>query len=326
MAFFIGAIESTAMSLNGQGDNAPESMDDLADFLVDNPEADESEEVEEAATDAPDEDADDSPAEDDEESSEDEAEQPSGRKFKVTVKGEDGADQTLEVDDKELIAGYQRHADYTRKTQELGNKEREITQVLAKKHEEVQSYYVQQAQMARAAIQQLAGLRTPDEMAVLAQTDPAAWVQEQQRERAVHGVLAKIEQGLQQEKAQAEQRNEQNRQAALNTAWTVLKAEGIDPPKLQALYTKAADAYKFAPEELASLMDPKAVLVLRDAMAYRELKAKKAEVTKQAAKAPPLPAQRQTVPKQEQRMKSLNTRFASGKAKLTDLAAFLENS
>lgn len=326
MAFFIGAYESTAMSLDGQGGNAPESMDDLADFLVDNPEADAFEEEEVAATDAPEEDADDSPAEDGEEPSEDDAEQPSGRKFKVTVKGEDGADQTLEVDDKELIAGYQRHADYTRKTQELGNKEREITQVLAKKHEEVQGYYVQQAQMARAAVQQLAGLKSPEEMARLAQEDPAAWVQEQQRERAVHGVLAQIDQGLQQEKARAEQLNEQNRQAALDKAWTVLTAEGIDRPKLQTLYTKAADAYKFAPEELASLMDPKAVLVLRDALAYRDLKAKKAEVTKQAAKAPPLPAQRQSVPKQEQRMKSLNTRFASGKAKLTDLAAFLENS
>lgn len=326
MAFFIGATESTAMSLSGQGDNAPETMDDLAEFLVDNPEADESEEEEAATEDAPEEDADDSPAEDADDASEDEAEQPSGRKHKVTVKGEDGADQEIEVEEKELIAGYQRHADYTRKTQELGNKEREITQVLAKKHEEVQSYYVQQAQVARSAIVQLAGLKSPDEMAVLAQTDPAAWVQEQQRERAVHGVLAQIEQGLQREKAQADQAQEQNRNAAFESAWTVLKAEGFDKPKLETLYTKAADAYKFTPSQLAELMDPKAVLVLRDAIAYRELKAKKAEVTKQAAKAPPLPAQRQSVPKQEQRMKSINNRFSSGKAKLTDLAAFLENS
>ncbi len=314
------------MSLTGQGDNAPETMDDLADFLVDNPEADAFEEEEGAEPDAPEEDADESPAEDDEESSEEDAEQPSSRKVKVTVKGEDGADQTLEVDEKELIAGYQRHADYTRKTQELSNREREITQVLAKKHEEVQSHYVQQAQMARAAIAQLAGLKSPDEMAMLAQTDPAAWVQEQQRERAVQGVLSQIEQGLQREQAQREQLAEQNRNAAFKQAWEVLQAEGFDRPKLQSLYTKAADAYKFAPEVLESLMDPKAVLVLRDAIAYRELKAKKAEVTKQAAKAPPLPTTRQSVPRNEQRLKTLNNRFASGKAKLGDLAAFLENT
>lgn len=327
MAFFIGALESTAMSLNGQGDNAPESMDDLAEFLVDNPEADESEEVEEAATDAPDEDADDSPAEDADDASEDDAEQPSGRKFKVTVKGEDGADQTLEVDDKELVAGYQRHADYTRKTQELGNKEREITQVLAQKHQEMQSYYLQQAQMARAAVQQLAGLKSPEEMARLAQEDPAVWVQEQQRERAVHGVFAQIDQGIQQEKARKEQLQQQNREAALKQAWTELEGEGVTVPVLQEMVNKASKYYG-APAELVSSRVESALeaRVLRDAIAYRDLKAKKAEVTKQAAKAPPLPAQRQTVPKQEQRMKSINNRFASGKAKLTDLAAFLENS
>lgn len=327
MAFFIGAYESTAMSLTGQGQEAPETMDDLADFLVDNPEADAFEEEEGAEPDASEEDADESPAEDDEESSEEDAEQPSSRKVKVTVKGEDGADQTLEVDEKELIAGYQRHADYTRKTQELSNREREITQVLAKKHEEVQSHYVQQAQMARAAIAQLAGLKSPDEMALLAQTDPAAWVQEQQRERAVQGVLSQIEQGLQREQAQREQMQEQNRRAALEHEWQELAGHGITKPVLQDLVTKASTHYGAPMEQIASRVEHALeALILKDAIAYRELKAKKAEVTKQAAKAPPLPTPRQSVPRNEQRMKTLNNRFASGKAKLGDLAAFLENT
>lgn len=313
------------MSLTGQGGDTPESMDDLAEFLVDNPEADATEEGEEANPDAPEEDADESTAKDDE-SPEEDAEQQATRKHKVTVKGEDGADQEVEVDEKELIAGYQRHADYTRKTQELGNKEREITQVLAQKHQEVQSYYVQQAQMARAAVAQLAGLKSPEEMAALAHTDPTAWVQESQRATAIRNVLSQIEQGLQQEQTKANQQAEQNRTAALDKAWTVLKAEGFDKPKLETLFTKTTKAYGFTQEELATVMDPKAVLVLRDAIAYRELKEKKAEVTKQAQKAPPLPAQRQSVPKQEQRMKAINNRFASGRAKLGDLAAFIENS
>lgn len=301
-------------------------MDDLAEFLVDNPEADESQEEEEANPDEPEEDSDESTADDDEESSDDDAEQQATRKHKVTVKGEDGADQEIEVEEKELIAGYQRHADYTRKTQELGNKEREVTQALAQKHQEMQSHYVQQAQMARAAVAQLAGLKSPEEMAALAHTDPTAWVHEQQRATAVRGVLAQIEQGLQQEQAKANQQIEQNRVAALDRAWTVLRGEGIDKPKLEALYTKTAKAYGFTQEELATVMDPKAVLVLRDAIAFRELKDKKAEVTKQAKKAPPLPAQRQSVPANEKRLSSLNKRFASGRAKLSDLASFIENS
>lgn len=312
--------------MDGQGEFAPESMDDLADFLVDNPEADESEEEEVATTDEPEEGSDEDTAEEDDESSDDEAEQQAPRKHKVTVKGEDGADQQIEVEEKELIAGYQRHADYTRKTQELANKEREVTQVMAQKHQEVQSHYVQQAQMAHAAIAQLAGLKTQQEMAVLAQTDPTAWVAEQQRAQAVLGVLSQIEHGLQSEKAKQDQLLQQNRDAALKQSWDVLKTEGIDRPKLETLYAKAAKTYQLTPEDLASIMDPRSVLVLRDAIAFRELKDKKAEVTKQAKKAPPLPAQRQSVPKQEQRLKTLNKRFATGRAKLSDLASFIENS
>lgn len=314
------------MSLNGQGGDTPESMDDLADFLVDNPEADASEEEEEANPDEPEEGSDESPDEEGEEPSEEEADQPSARKHKVTVKGEDGADQEIEVEEKELIAGYQRHADYTRKTQELGNKEREITQTLAKKHQEVQTHYLQQAQMARAAVAHIANLKSPEEMAALSVADPTAWVHEQQRATAVRGVLEQIERGLQQERTNADQQMEQNRAAALRQTWNVLQGEGYDKPKLEALFTKSSKAYGFTPEELATVTDPKAVRVLSDAIAFRELKDKKAEVTKQAKKAPPLPAQRQSVPKQEQRMNNLNKRFASGKAKLNDLASFIENS
>lgn len=319
------------MSLAGQADTSPVTTDDLAAFLTDNPDADQpTEEEEEAPSDAPANGADDDPASapdpDDPDDPDAPPAQTSDRKHKVTVKGEDGADQEIEVEEKELIAGYQRHADYTRKTQELGNKEREVTQALATKHQEMQSHYVQQAQLARTAIVQLAGLKSEQEMAVLAQTDPTAWVQERQRASAIQGVMAQIEQGLQQEQAQRDRLLEQNRNAAFKQAWDVLQTEGFDRPKLETLYEKASKTFGFTKDELATLMDPKAVLVLRDALAFRDLKAKKAEVTQQAAKAPPLPAQRQTVPKQEQRLKSLNTRFASGKAKLSDLAAFIENT
>jgi hypothetical protein len=65
---------------------------------------------------------------------------------------------------------------------------------------------------------------------------------------------------------------------------------------------------------------------MRDAAAYQELKAKKAEVVKKAQDAPRLPAQRQSVPKNEQVNKRLDAKFASGKAKLSDLAAYIANN
>lgn len=313
---------------NGQAGDSPESIDDLAQFLADNPDEAGDEQDESATLPEGDEpEGDESPAEDAEEASEDEPADKPSQKFKVTVKGEDGADQSIEVDEQELVAGYQRHADYTRKTQELSNKEREITQKLAEKHEEVRGHYLQQAQAARLAVLQLAGLKSPEEMAHLAAIDKDRWIEEEQRSRAVSGVLAQIEQGLREEQARAAQLAQQNRQAALQQAWTDLAREGIDRPALESMVHKAAKHYGLNAEAIAAAVDnAHAALVLRDALAYRELKAKKAEVTKKAQAAPALPAARQPVPKQEQRMKALDSRFRSGKAKLGDLAAFLENS
>lgn len=322
----------------GQAEQAPASIDDLADFLVENSDADAAEPTDEEEgqpSDESDEDnsdeaddkadpADDESPDEDEES--EDAKEQTSLKFKVPVKGEDGADTTIEVDEKELVAGYQRHSDYTRKTQELATKEREVTQVLTTKLQEGQSYYMQQAQMAHAAVRQFAGLKSPDEMAQLAHTDPAAWVQEQQRERYVAATLQQIEHGLQRETAEQENTRKQSEAKAYEDAWAELKKDGIDKTALKKVFDTMRDKYQVPNERLATVMDPKLVRIMRDAAAYQELKDKKATVTKKVQDAPKLPAQRQSVPKQEQRNKVLNARFATGKAKLKDLAAYIENN
>jgi uncharacterized membrane protein len=315
---------------DGQGGDAPETTDDLAKFLLDNPDADQdpdneddaeaSDEPEQDNSDEPDE---DSPAEDDDESSEDAKEQKSGLKFKVPVKGEDGAETSIEVDEKELIAGYQRHADYTRKTQQLAEKEREAFQVVTTEIEKGRNYYVQQAQQARAAVHQLAGLRSPQEMAALAQTDPALWVQEKQREQAIQGVLASIEQGMQHESQRVVQQTQQEQQQQISRAWGVLGQKGIDKPALAKILETMRTKYDVPVERLNAVTDPTLVLIMRDAAAYQGLKDKKGEVTAKAKEAPRLPAQRQSVPKNEQANKRLNAKFSSGKAKLNDLAAWI---
>lgn len=321
----------------GQAEQAPASIDDLAHYLVDNSDADadESTDKEEGQTsEAPDEDnadeqADSDPADDespDEDEESEDAKKQTSLKFKVPVKGEDGTDQTIEVDEKELVAGYQRHADYTRKTQELSNKEREVTQAVATKLQEGQNYYMQQAQMAHAAVRQLAGLKSPDEMAQLAAADPAAWVQEQQRERAITGVLSQLEQGMQRESAEAETLRKQNAEKAYESAWEELGKDGLDKPALKKIFDTMQEKYKVPAARLANVYDPVLVRIMRDAAAYQELKDKKAAVTKKAVEAPRLPTPRQNVPKQEQRNKALGNKFSSGKAKLKDLAAWIENN
>lgn len=320
---------------NGQADTGPDTIEDLAQFLADNPEADADDSADEEKRAKPSEESDednseetpeDASADEDEEPSEDAEKQPSTLKFKVPVKGDDGTETTVEVDQKELIAGYQRHADYTRKTMELADKEREAFSVVTAKIEEGRNHYLQQAQVAQAAVMQLAGLRSPQEMAALAQSDPALWVQEQQREVAVRGVIAQLQQNMQQEQRQSEMQRQQALQQQFHKAWGVLGKEGIDKPKLAKIYETVSSKYGIEAEKLANVYDPALVLLMRDAAAYQGLKDKKAEVVKKAQDAPRLPAARQNVPKNELRNKALNQRFASGKAKLGDLAAWIESN
>lgn len=318
---------------NGQANQGPETIDDVAQFLVDNPEADveEDEQISEESPEDNSEEQEDAPAEDEseEEESEEPKEQTSGLKFKVPVKGEDGSDTTIEVDEKELIAGYQRHADYTRKTQQLADKEREVTQVVAQKLEEGRSHYLQQAQLARTAILQIAGLKSPQELEMLAQTDPASWAHEKQRADNIHAYLAWLDQNAAQEVQKSQLQREQEAARLSSQAWGILGQEGFNREKLAKLYQDVSSKYsKYGVtfELAAQTMHPGLVMLMRDAMEYQGLKEKKPGVVKKAQEAPKLPAQRQSVPKGEQQKQQLSRRFTSGKAKLNDLAGWIASN
>lgn len=314
--------------MSGQAESAPGNLDDLASFLEDKP-LEASDEQEDDAT--PQEDSQEEPDEaesavdeSEAEATEEEAEDQPSATFKVTVKGEDGADQTLDVDQKELIAGYQRQRDYTVKTQALAERERQAFEVVTQEIEKSRAHYMQQAQMAHMAVRELAGMRSDEEMAVLAQTDPSLWVQEQQRAAAVRTRLQQIQQGVQSEQAQAQQLQAQQRQQLFSKAWDVLQEKGIDKPKLAGIYQEASKRYGFGEQEFANVYDPRIVLALRDAVAYRALHDKKPAVQQKAQAAPKLPATKQPVARSETKIKQLETRFArKGGAKLDDLAAYL---
>lgn len=336
----------------GQADQAP-TLDDVAELLFDNPEADSRIEAGEAAQkqddaparradkaapdeeespdlesgDHPDEeaDADAEPEEGEEEEEADEAaSRTNGLKFKVPVKAEDGTDTTIEVDEKELIAGYQRHADYTRKTQELSTREERAYQVVNQRLEEGRTHYLAEAQKAHQAIVMLAGLKSDQEMAALAQSDPNAWVAENARTQAIHGVLRQIEEGMRAEAGKATQEQQQTAQADFHRAWGVLGQEGIDKPKLQQIFEGVHELYGVPKEKFARVTDPALVLMMRDALKFRELDKKTAGIKKQVAKAPPVPAARQPVPQATRANKQLDTRFRSGKASTRDLGRWLE--
>ena len=316
--------------MDGQAEMAPLSADDVAQFLIDNPEADGADDQQEQAPtdESPsDEDTDESETDDDspDDGEEDPAEQPdptSSRKFKVTVKGEDGADLTQEVDEKELIAGYQRHADYSRKTAELARREEQAVEIVRAKVSEAQNHYVQQAQMAQALVARLAGLRSPEEMLELSRQDPAAYVAEQARQQQVHSMIAGLQNQWQQEQFRAQQDRQEALQQSFARCWGVLGQKGIDKPKLQHIFETVSKDYGISQDRFATLNDPAVVMVMKDAVAYRELQKKKSEVTQKAAAAPRLP-QKSPVPRADTQDKKRVERLRCGRGSRDDLAAFI---
>jgi hypothetical protein len=306
-------------------------LDDLASFL-DQPEEESNEEIEaenvdeSASEETTDEDTNDDSDEPEESDDESEDEPAPVEKITFKVKGEDGVEETVEATHEEIAASYMRQKDYTKKTQALATRENEAVQFLTQKHEEIRQDYLSQAELTRTAIVNMAGLRSEQEMAQLANTDPAAWVAENQRQRQIASYLNQLDESIQGEKQQAAYQAaqaEQARKANLFTnAWANLQKEGIDKPKLESIYGDVTKNYGFSQEELATVLDHRMVQVMRDAVAYRALKAQKADVTKKVQSAPRLPT-RQAQPANERRDRELDAKFKSGKAKLNDLAAFL---
>ncbi|GEM_PF-2930055 len=319
---------------DGQADSAPVSADDVASFLLDNPasdRADEPRDQKDAAGDNPPDDlepdepdnpSDDSPDDDVDPDAEKQPDPTSGRKFKVTVKGEDGADLEQEVDEKELIAGYQRRADYSRKTEELARREEQAAEVVRTRVTEEQNHFVQQAQMAHALVAQLAGLKSPQEMLMLSQQDPAGYVAEQARQQQVQSVMASLQNQWQQTQKQQQQAQQAELQKSYARCWGVLGQNGIDKPKLQNIFDSFSKEYGIPYDRFAGVNDPALVLAMNDAVAYRALQKKRTEVTKKAEAAPRLP-QKQAVPRNESVDKRRVERLRSGRGSRNDLAAFI---
>ena len=328
--------------MDGHADSAPEAggLEGLASFL-DTPEEESTEETgaekladeltgdeadtSEEANDGQDE-AEDDESQDPEAEAEKDTEPAPERKVKVTIKTDGGEDVTEEVTETELVKGYQRQADYTRKTSELAARETQAVEFLKTKHDEVRSHYLQQAEVTRAAVVQMAGIKTEAEMAQLANTDPAQWVAESQRQQAISKYLQQLDGQIAGEKQAAQQEQAQRQQMATKQlyerAWGELQKDGIDKPALSKIYEGANKLYGFTPDELGNVYDPRMVRVLKDAQAYQALKAQKPAVTAKVNAAPRVPT-RQTAPAQDAKDRAVENKFRSGKAKLNDLAALL---
>ncbi len=317
--------------MDGHAESAPESggLDDLASFLSDTPEQEEpTEEIEANPADESTAESDtdeEANSEQDEEDSEESDEPAPVEKITFKVKGEDGTEETVEASIEEIAKSYLRQGSYTKKTQALLERESQAVNFLKTKHDEIRNQYLSQAEVTRAALVQMAGIKTGDEMAQLAHSDPAAWVAENQRQQSVTAYLNQLDQQINGERQRAAQEAEayraQSLQKQFQQTWEVLEKEKIDKPALAKIYEGVNKTYGFTPEELGNVYDHRLVRMMRDAQAYQALKAQKADVTRKVSDAPRMP-QRQM--KQPTRLDaSLENKFKSGRAKLNDLAAYL---
>lgn len=207
------------------------------------------------------------------------------RTFKVKVDGRE-----IEVTEDEVLKGYSRTEDYTRKTQALAQQrkefeEREVAAVRAER----QQYATYLEQLSTA----LKGL-TPEEPnweALKAQVTPEVFAAEllhwQQTQKKITGIEAERAKVKEQQDADAKHGFEQyvqDQQAKLEDALPALK----NPETAKALKTSLAEfatSRGFSPEELGKVTDHRLVLLLHDAMELKAAKAKAPTIENKIAKA-----------------------------------------
>jgi hypothetical protein len=348
---------------DGQAHEAPGTVDDLAKFLADNPELIENPQDEDDAAPrvrrrtraaegadkpedepnrpAPESGEDKSPEDkseekpkagpEDEDEDEDEEnpealKQTSGRKYRVVLKGEDGSDHTELMSVAQMAEGMMLKADYSRKRAAEETERQHFAQKTIEALESRRGQQLQQLEALSRSADALLGVVDQNALAQLAQSDPGAWVAaqqrlmfyEQHRTQIRAAIQAEIEEGSRVQKGMEEQ--------AKAKAWIELETMGIDRPKLRTLYDNVTRHYGIEEHRFETVNDPKLIAIMRDAVAYRQLREKTAAITRQAQDAPRLPSPRQPVPHSERVTKALDARFKTGKATMNDLAAYFDNT
>ena len=214
--------------------------------------------------------------------------------------------------------------DYTRKTQELVSREKQAAEIVQRELDQGRQQVQQAINQAHAVIQAFGGLMDPAQLAQLAAEDPSAYVQQQARQQQLSAYLGQLNQQAQLLNQQAEQVQAQQREAAKQEAWQRLTQEGFTRDTLQKTWNDAKEVYGLSDERLSQVLDADSWLVMRDAIAYRQLKAKAPTVTKAASEAPKLPQAKQPMPKEvREKLDARKAVSRRGGASMRDLAAFI---
>jgi hypothetical protein len=206
--------------------------------------------------------------------------------YKVKVGKEE-----LDVPLDELLKGYSRTADYTRKTQEIAET-RKAVEADRQKIEEAARLRDTYAQRLGVIEQMLSQGEKAEDLTALKESDPIGYAirvaEQTEREKQLAAVRAEQSRIAQQQQAEQQERLNAHLQAEGLKLQEAIP-EMADPAKGQAIRTDIRNYAKkigFSDQELSQVYDSRAVTALYKAMQYDKLTAGKQDAVKKVAQAP----------------------------------------
>jgi hypothetical protein len=206
--------------------------------------------------------------------------------YKVKVGKEE-----LEVPLDELLKGYSRTADYTRKTQEIAET-RKAVEAERQKIEEAARLRDTYAQRLQVIEQMLSQGEKAEDLAALKETDPIGYAvrvaEQTEREKQLAAVRAEQQRIVQQQQSEQQERLQAHLQVESVKLQEAIP-EMADPVKGQAIKTDIRNYAKklgFSDQELAQVYDSRAVTAIYKAMQYDKLTAGKSDAVKKVTQAP----------------------------------------
>ena len=200
--------------------------------------------------------------------------------YSVTVDGTD-----LSVNLEELIQGYQRNADYTRKTQELAQERTQSSEFVERSKKDVEAKLQRLDQLNNAAQAQLQQEYAEVDFEKIYDEDPVEAARLEHKMRRKHDQLAQVQQQTQELQSQEFNKYLGEQQKLLSQKIPEFMDEQKGPRFKQQMRAYLGNI-GFNDTEINSVYDHRYVMLVKDAMSYRNLQKAKPQIKKKVANAP----------------------------------------
>jgi len=284
-----GSAEDAANQILNMWDSQEQTASEETDTPVDEEVVEETEEAEEVEEEAP---------EEEEGQAEEETEEEVEEEEETEIVAEEDLKYTIKVDGEELEVGielkngYQRQADYTRKSQALAEQRKETEAILSERQklEQERQMYANGLQMLRE--QQSSKLQEFEntDWQTLKDDDPYQYILKRDEYRDAQEKVQNVQQQqaiIQQEQAEEAQKARAHFvQQEYNRLVEALPEWNDQESTIKKDVQEYAKSVGFLPEEISQLADHRSVLVIKKAMEYDKLTTKVAPKKKAVKKVP----------------------------------------